>query len=138
MLGESVYRLALYPHAGDWQQGKVYRESFLFNYPLRLVQTGKLQGELGAEAGIMKITPEELIFSALKVPESEEADAFVLRLFNPTTTVLEGKVVFLKKITSVERITLEEMTEETLAIENFNSFGVRVKGKEIVGYKVRY
>jgi alpha-mannosidase len=138
MLGESNYRLALYPHAGDWQQGKVYREAFLFNYPLRLVQTGKLQGNLGTEAALMKITPEELIFGTMKLPEREEPGTFVLRLYNPTPENIEGKVEFLKEITSVEKITLEEISEETVSDENGNSFGVQVKSKEIVSYFIKY
>jgi mannosylglycerate hydrolase len=138
MLGESNYRLALYPHAGDWQQGEVYREAFLFNYPLRLVQTGKLEGKLGTEASVMKISPEELIFGTMKLPESQEPGTFVLRLYNPTPNTLEGKVEFLKEITSVEKITLEEISEETVSVENGNSFGVQVKSKEIVSYKIKY
>ncbi|TVQ82709.1 MAG: hypothetical protein EA393_16580 [Bacteroidetes bacterium] len=138
MLGESSYRLALYPHAGDWQQGNMYREAFLFNYPLRLVQTGKLQGELGTEAALMKITPEELIFGTMKLPESEEPGTFVLRLYNPTADTVEGRVEILKEITSVEKITLEEIAGETVSTENGNSFGVQLKSKEIVSYKVRY
>ncbi|MFW5725799.1 MAG: glycoside hydrolase family 38 C-terminal domain-containing protein, partial [Bacteroidota bacterium] len=138
MLGESDYRLALYPHAGDWQQGKVYREAFLFNYPLRLVQTGKLQGEMGTHMGMMSITPEELIFGAMKLPENEEPNAFVLRLYNPTDDTLEGGVQFLKEITSVEKLTLEEIAEESVAVVNSNSFGLRVKSKEIVSFRIRY
>lgn len=138
MLGESTYRLALYPHSGDWQQGKVYREAFLFNYPLRLVQTSKLKGELGAQAGLMKITPEELVFGTMKLPESEEPGSFVLRLYNPTPDTLQGKVEFLKGITSVEKITLEETDMETVSVENDKSFGLQVKSKQIVSYKVRY
>jgi mannosylglycerate hydrolase len=138
MLGESNYRLALYPHAGDWQQGEVYREAFLFNYPLRLVQTGKLQGELGTEAAMMKITPEDLIFGTMKLPENEEPGTFVLRLYNPTPNTLEGKVEFLKEITSVEKITLEEISRETVSVENGNSFDVQVKSKEIVSFLIKY
>lgn len=138
MLGESTYRLALYPHQGDWQQGEVYQEAFLFNYPVRLVQTGKLEGELGIEASMLKITPEELIFGTMKIAESEEANTFILRLYNPTSKTLSGKVELLKNIRSVEKVTLEEIAEEKVSVEGGNSFSVQLKSKGIASFKVRY
>jgi len=87
---------------------------------------------------MMKITPEDLIFGTMKLPENEEPGTFVLRLYNPTPNTLEGKVEFLKEITSVEKITLEEISRETVSVENGNSFGVQVKSKEIVSYFIMY
>lgn len=138
MLGESTYRLAIYPHAGNWQQGQVYKEAFLFNYPLRWVQTGKLSGELDSNLRMMTITPEALIFGTLKIPESQDQNAFVLRVFNPTSETLEGKVEFLKKISSVESISLEEVVKGVIPIENEHSFYLKADAGKILSFLIRY
>ncbi len=138
MLGESTYRLALYPHAGDWKQGNVFREAFNFCYPLRLVQTGKLNGELGTETSLMKIEPEELVFGAMKLPESENENSFVLRLYNPTGETLKGKATLLKPIKGVEQITLEEVPVQKLTVDDNHAFQVLAQPGKIVSYLVRY
>ncbi|MFO7873375.1 MAG: glycoside hydrolase family 38 C-terminal domain-containing protein [Bacteroidales bacterium] len=137
MLGSSGYRLALYPHAGDWHRGEVYKEAFLYNYPLRLVQSGKLGGKLGTQAQMMKVTPETLVFSALKKPEHVQGDAFVLRLYNPTNETQKGNVAFLPKISSVESVSLEETTEETIEVNNHHSFDINLKPGRIASYLIR-
>ncbi len=138
MLGESAYRLALYPHKGDWQTGEVYKEAFLFNYPLRLVQSGMLEGQLGSQAGMMKITPEALVFGTMKHPEDEQQNCFVLRLYNPTNKTLEGQVSFLKNLESAESITLEEVITSEVEVEQGNTINVKVQPGEIVSYKIKY
>jgi mannosylglycerate hydrolase len=103
-LGKSSYRLAIYPHKGDWQHGEVYREALNFNNHLSLVQTGKANGELPSELSFMKVTPDELIFSVLK--KSEDGNGFVLRVYNATKRDVEGKVEFYNSISKVEQVTL--------------------------------
>ena len=138
MMGRSSYRLALYPHKGDWERGEVYREAFLFNYPLRLVQTGELTGDLMPTVQLMKIEPAELVFGAMKLPESGEEDTMVIRLYNPTSEALEGKVAFMKNIISVERVSLEEVLQEHIPVEDGKAFSVKAGKKEIVSYRVKY
>ncbi len=137
MLGESVYRLAIYPHKGGWEQGQVYREAFVYNYPLRMAQTGQLSGTLEAEASMMKIEPAELIFGSMKLPESEEKSTFVLRLYNPTGKTIKGSVSFAIPIKNVSSITLEEIEKQKIALKG-NGFDVEVGRGEIVSYRVRF
>ncbi len=138
MLGKSQYHLAIYPHKGNWEKGEVYKQSYQFNYPVRWVQTGKLNGTLGDTLQFMKITPEELIFNTLKKPESEKHNSLILRIFNPTDTILDGKVELLTPVKRVEKVTLEEVPTGENIVTGVNSFDVQLSSKEISTYLISF
>jgi len=135
-LGKSNYQIAIYPHKGDWQDGDVYKEALNFNNHISLVQTGKANGELPAEISFMKVTPDDLIFSALK--KSEDGNGFVLRIYNPTEKDIEGKVEFSYPILKVEQITLEEVFAKEIKLIYKNSFTVSLAKKKIGTYKIKF
>lgn len=138
MQGLSSYRLAIYPHQGDWQQGEVYRESFIFNYPLRLVQTGKLNEDMGSEMQMMRITPGELVFGTLKKPENNQSRSMVLRLYNPTGSVIQGGVSFCEPVKSVQKITLEEIPTGDEVLAEGVGFKVEAPPKRILSYLIEF
>ncbi len=135
-LGKSSYSLALYPHKSDWQTEEVYKEALNFNNHISLVQTGKAKGELPAEMSFMKVTPYELVFSALK--KSEDGSGFVLRIYNPTEKNIDGKVEFFNKISKIEQVTLEEVVVDEINLLNENSFSVSLAKKKIGTYKINF
>ena len=135
-LGKSTYNLSLYPHKGDWQNGEVYKEALNFNNPLSLVQTGKANGKLRSEMSFMKVTPEELVFSALK--KSEDENYFILRIYNPTEKDIKGKVEIFNKINKVEQVTLEELYVKDIDLINDNIFPVSLNKKKIGTYKIEF
>ncbi len=133
-LGKSSYRLAIYPHKGDWQTGEVYKEALNFNNHISLVQTGKANGDLPSELSFMKVSPDVLVFSALK--KSEDGNGFVLRVYNPTEMDVEGKVEFYYSISKVEQVTLEEVLIKEINLINKKSFAVSLAKKKIGTYKI--
>lgn len=135
-LGKSIYRLAIYPHKGDWQAGEVYKEALNFNNHISLAQTGKANGELPSELSFMKVTPGDLVFSALK--NSEDKNGFVLRVYNPTEKDVEGKVEFYNSISKVERVTLQEVLIKQINLIDKNSFAVSLANKKIRTYKIKF
>jgi alpha-mannosidase len=135
-LGKSSYTLALYSHKGDWLNGEVYKEALNFNNPLSLVQTGKANGKLPSEMSFMKVTPDELVFSALK--KSEDGNAFVLRIYNPTEKKVEGKIEFNNSISKVEQVTLEEVLIKEINLSDKRSFAVSLAKKKIGTYKIKF
>jgi len=133
-LGKSSYRLAIYPHKGDWQLGDVYMEAINFNNHLIIVQSGKSNGKLPSELSFMKVTPDDLVFSALK--NSEDTNGIVLRVYNPTEKDIEGKVEFYNSISKVEQVTLEEVFAKEIKLIDKNSFIVTLIKKKIGTYKI--
>lgn len=139
MMGKSEYHLALYPHEGDWHEGDVFQQAYLFNYPVRWVQTGRLSGSLGAQQQFMNIEPEALVFDTLKKSEDGNPNTFVLRLHNPRETVVNGRISFFNKMKKVQKVTLEEMVVEDMKLGVNNSdFEIVIKPKEIVSYRIEF
>jgi len=137
-LGKSTYELALYPHKGDWVEGKVYEEALNYNNHITLIQSGKSKGNLPNQLSFMKITPGDLQFSALKKPEDGATNSYVLRIYNPTEKAIKGKVEFYKPIKKVDRITLEEVPIQPVTLNEENGFKVSLKKKKIGTYKILF
>jgi len=130
-LGKQTFRLAFMPHAGDWQTSNVYRSALAFNNELKSIQIGRATGKLNPELSFLSITPESLIFSALKSPETASAKSLVLRLYNPTESEIRGKVRTYFKLTEVRQITLEEIDIDSIPLTDTNSFQITVPAKKI-------
>jgi alpha-mannosidase len=135
-LGKSTYRLAVSPHIGNWKLGEVYKEAFNFNNQISLVQTGKANGHLPSDVSFMKVTPDDLVFSALK--KSEDGNGFVLRIYNPTEKDIEGKVEFYNSLSKVEQVTLEEVLISEINLSDKRSFAVSLAKKKIGTYKIKF
>ena len=86
----------------------------------------------------LKITPDDLVFSALKKAEDENNKSFVLRIYNPTDKAIDGKVQFFKKIKNVAKVTLEEIHLTDMKIFDENSFVVSLEKKKIGTYKIKF
>ncbi len=90
-LGKSSYRLAVFPHIGNWEEGKVYHEALNFNNSIKLFQTGKAEGNLPSDLSFMKITPDDLVFSALKKAEDEADEVLFFEFIIRQDVNLTGK-----------------------------------------------
>jgi alpha-mannosidase len=112
MPGTCTFEFALYPHAGDWEQGRVWQEAHNFNVPLRAVQTDLHDGPLPRAHAFFTVGPETLVPTALK--RTEDGEAVVFRAFNigsepVTPTVTPSDVLHLAAPT---RVRLDEEPEE--------------------------
>ena len=107
-----------------------------FNNHISIVQTGKANGKLPSELSFMKVTPDDLVFSALK--KSEDGNGFVLRIYNPTEKDIEGKVEFYNSISKVEQVTLEEVLIKEINLNDKKSFTVSLAKKKIGTYKIKF
>ncbi len=134
-LGEHNFKISIYPHLKNWDDGKVYPEAMKFNQPLLLVETNKLSEKVLDDVSFIKLKPENLIFSCFK--KSEDKNAYVLRVYNPTNETLKGEISFLWELKSVELITLEEKTIQSFNFESKKLF-IEVEPKKIVSLKINF
>lgn len=135
MIGKNEFRLAFFPHKGHWTEGKVFREAFLFNYDLRLVQTGQLRGAQSSSLSFLKIEPDSLIFSCLKKAENNNNE-FVLRIYNPTSEVVSGKITTQSQLKTVQEVNLEEIFQSEVQLLEPIAFEVLVDPLKIKTYKL--
>jgi len=105
--GEMSFRYNLYPHQGNWVQAEAYREADRLNLPLEVAQVGPHGGDLPKSLSFMSLEPAALALSAFK--KAERSDSLVLRVYNPTSGDLEGRVSFWKEI---EEAWLTNLNEE--------------------------
>jgi len=134
--GKSSYRIALYPHKGNWDEGNVYQEALNFNLPIKIAQVGQSKGSLPIELSFIKIEDDNLVFSTLKKPE-DNSDSMILRLYNPTDNTIDSAINLFIKPEKIERVTLEEIFIENITFVE-NKFLVSVPPKKIFTYKIYF
>jgi hypothetical protein len=68
-LGIIEYQYALYPHRGDWKQGKVLEQAYDHKVPVRVLQGVPKPGQLSSEGSFFKLTPEGRCADLRLLPE---------------------------------------------------------------------
>ncbi len=131
--GPHECRYVIYPHAGGWAAAELYCEAERLALPLEPAQTGAHGGDLPARYSFLAIEPANLVLSALK--QSEDGQALVLRVFNPTETALEGRLRLFRRIRSASLVSLEEKVLEELPARG-KSLRLNVAPKKTVTVKL--
>jgi alpha-mannosidase len=157
-LGKQRFRYAIFPHVGNWEQGKVWQASERFNLAFQACQLGPTQhGTEPLTKSFLEIQPEGLHVSAIK--SSEQGTGWVVRLFNPsnekqvgTLRLNGGQTGPLKAQSPVERVqaefalpadkgqpwqtvrlvTLEEIPERDLAMDKDGWVKFEIGRKQIL------
>ncbi|MEI6970518.1 MAG: glycoside hydrolase family 38 C-terminal domain-containing protein [bacterium] len=117
--GTHTFEYALYPHNGDVWTGGVYEATEHYLMPplacqFSLPAEGKKS--LPAEASFLTIQPASLQLSAFK--KAQDSDALIVRLYNPTAAVVEGRLTFAVSPSAVELVTLNEEKMNSLPVKN--------------------
>ncbi len=88
--GHHEFDYALVPHSGSWEanDGLVLHEAQAFNLPVRAIVSGQHEGVLPSEVSLVKISPPELVVSALK--RAQDGQGHVLRVYNPLDHAVEA------------------------------------------------
>lgn len=132
-MGSHQWRYAIMPHAGNWQEGDVYREAEKFNLLLEAAQAGRGGGDLPKQMSLIDIESKDIILSTLK--KCEYRDSLVLRLFNPTLKDVDTKITFFRPIKEAWLTNMNEERREQLPV-NDNVLSIRFGPKKIVTCEV--
>lgn len=82
-LGKHRFRYAIFPHAGNWERGKVWQTAERFNLAFQACQLGPTKhGTEPLTKSFLEIQPEDLHVSAVK--QREYGNGWVIRVFNPS------------------------------------------------------
>ena len=115
----------------ETEVAEIYNETARFNIPLKVIQTAKHRGgTLPQMFGFLSVDNENLIMSALK--KSEERETFILRLYNPTDEVINGKIKVNYNMKEVFFCTLNEERQTKIAINQDNLIDLNVDSNKIV------
>ena len=136
-LGFHEFNYVIYPHKGDWDSGKVYKQADILNVPLDIAQVGSHSGNLPKKFSFMEISGDGLALSALK--KSEDNDNVVIRIYNPTKQQIQSELKLFKKPESAEFL---NMNEELLEAENpkvsENKILLEIGPKKIITLQINY
>ena len=131
--GDHEFRYLIYPHAGSWDTADVYANVERLVVPLQPAQAGPHGGDLPKRHSFLQIEPANLVLSAVK--QSESGQGLVVRVFNPTSERIEGKLTFFKPIGTAHSMNLEEKRGESLSVQG-NTLPLAVDKKKIVTVEI--
>ncbi|MHC4672972.1 MAG: alpha-mannosidase [Planctomycetota bacterium] len=136
-LQDYVYRYAILPHAGTWQEADVFQASLEHNTPIKAILTRKgNKNDISMHNGCLEVKPSNLILSAMM--RSEDGESIVLRLYNPTPNAIKGMIIFgHRKIISAQKVNFLEEPIEELELNDSESISLAVEAKRIVTLKVK-
>ena len=134
--GNHRYRMALYPHAGNWRLR--YREGIAFNYPLVAFVApdgGRVSGpSLPSTAEFLKLEPANLILTAMK--KAEDDGGVVVRFYEAEGCQVHAKLRFFQPVKRAWKTSLIEEEEQALPLSGDGSIQFPVKPWEIVTLKM--
>lgn len=162
-LGPQEFEYALLPHPGTWSQAIVWRDAHQFNAPCEVIDpmiypyvfpwdcserpTTKGLAEKSAnrslpsgdnpqEASFLTLNPPELVVTAIK--KAEEEDAMVVRLYNISNQPVNADLSVQLAIEKVWKTNMLEEDRETVDVTsgNVSRVSLPVKAHEIVTLKL--
>ena len=77
--GHHHFTYALYPHSGDWKSALTVRHGYEYNYTLSALQVQPHTGGLPAAYAYVTAKPENVVLTALK--KAEDENALILRFY---------------------------------------------------------
>jgi len=113
--GFHEFTYALYPHAGDWKAAETERRGFELNYPLIPVTTSPHQGVLPASHSFVQIEPGNVILTAVK--KAEDNDALVFRFFEFEGKTGEVRLHFPEAASQAAQVNLMEKQDAPLSLQ---------------------
>jgi mannosylglycerate hydrolase len=112
--GTHTFRYGVFPHAplGPECDDGLNKASEQFHLPLLAVRR-KNGGTLPVQGSFLSLTPDSLVLSALK--QSEDGEALIVRVYNPGSSNVAGKIHFAVNIRKASLSRLDET--EGVAVE---------------------
>ncbi|MDQ3655380.1 MAG: glycosyl hydrolase-related protein, partial [Chloroflexota bacterium] len=124
--GEHHFSLALFPHAGNWVEGKVVQAAQAFNAPL-VVTSGEA---LASPDGFVRVSGLEVGFGALK--QAHDRQEVVLRVYEPHGSRGNSTLTFDRPVKNARRVNLlEEDIEGDVTVDG-NAVSISLRPFELV------
>jgi alpha-mannosidase len=122
--GDHDFTYSLYPHAGTWREAQTIRRAYELNDRLFAISATQHQGTLPAEYSFVQLQPDNVVLTAIK--KAEDDNALVLRFYEwagkETDSVLHLPV-------SASSVTETNLMEHPIANLSLNAAAVTVHTK---------
>jgi alpha-mannosidase len=138
-IGSYRFSYAIFPHRGDWYQAGIHREAAGYTAPLKaFAGDGQYQrkGSLPKNFSLLRIAPDDLIVTALKIAEHDEAVG--VRFFNIGADPVIGMIDFFRRPRSIYYTNLHEEHQIELYLGVDGTLTMPVPAKKIVTLKIYF
>jgi 2-O-(6-phospho-alpha-D-mannosyl)-D-glycerate hydrolase len=129
-LGQHTYRFAIYPFKGSWEQSDVLAHTARHITKPQAILSAPGKGTEPTRKSFLSVSPASVVFSAVKA--SEEGGKMIVRYWNPLDEEQEVTFESVMPILKAERISMEEIPEETLEVHSGNTLKIKTGAKKIV------
>jgi alpha-mannosidase len=134
--GNHSYRMALYPHDGNWRFA--FKDGLAFNTPLATYSGKGEKPEVNISLPLLKslisVSPSNILITALK--QGEAGDGLVVRFYEAEGRYTKAIVKGFKPFTKVYLTNMIEYNEKELPVTADGSIEISVKPWEIVNIKI--
>lgn len=133
--GHHEFTYSLYPHAASWREALTVRKGYDLNYALLSMPAEKHAGALAAEHSFVEIKPDNVVLTAIK--KAEDDDALILRFFEWAGADTDVQIQLPPGAQSAHDADLMERPLADLVVKN-GWVTVHAKPYEIKTVKVRF
>ncbi|WMJ88730.1 alpha-mannosidase [Anaerocolumna sp. MB42-C2] len=128
---EHFFTYGLYPHAGNWRDGRTVKEAYKMNQPAYAVNGGTI----GTEQSVVSVDKSNVILETIKL--AEDGNGIILRMYEceNALTRVNVKLGIRSSVLSVEECNLIEEKIGDIPL-NEDGFKVSIKPYEIKSYRV--
>jgi alpha-mannosidase len=135
--GFHEFTYAMYPHAGNWLEAETELRGYELNYRLLPVAAVAHEGSLPPSHSFVQIDPKNVILSAIK--KAEDDDAVVFRFYEFEGKASQVRLRLPEAATGAVQTNLMEKEEKTLSLEaNGREVSLSIGPYEIGSVKVRF
>jgi alpha-mannosidase len=128
------FTYSLYPHVGDHLQGKVARQGYELNMPLRVIPMKKnTGGKLPAKHSFLQIDAENVIIETVK--KAEDSNDIIIRLYENSGASVKTKLQLGFSARSARRVNLMESDAQPIKM-TANQLELSFKPFEILTLKI--
>jgi alpha-mannosidase len=133
--GHHEFTYALYPHGGGWKDALTVRRGYELNYKLISMQVERHQGALAPEHSFVQTPNENIIVTALK--KAEDDNALILRFYEWAGKTGDVRLQVPAEAESAAETDLMERVIGNASLEK-NQVSIATKPYEIKTIKLQY
>jgi len=102
------FTYSLYPHLGNYEEGRVVREGYELNIPLRLIKgnASPAEPQLDKTASFITVDTDSVVVESIK--KAEDSNDIIIRLYECHGKAVSAKLDFAFEVSNVELVDLME------------------------------
>jgi alpha-mannosidase len=133
--GRHEFTYSMYPHAATWREARTVRRGYELNYRLLSQQAAKHQGRLKDQFSFLEIPAENVVLTAVK--KAEDEDALIVRFYEWAGKETEVKLQLPSAVQAASETDLMEKPVSDIPLQG-NTLTVSTKPYEIKTVRIRF